>query len=219
MPNPSPSSGSWLDQLRPRLAALNLTAAREVEIIEELSQHLDDRYDELRATGADHAEARRIALEELDDHDTLAREMRALRQARVAPRAVEAPPRLGVVKDIAHDLRYAARMLRKQPGFTLASVLTLALGIGANTAVFSLVNAALLQRLPFADREHLVYVNRGSVGGGLSYPHYAMLVHYTDSFEGVADWGDIPASLNAGDSAELVPGLIVTGNFFDVLGV
>jgi predicted permease len=132
---------------------------------------------------------------------------------------MEAPPRLGVVKDVAQDLRYAVRMLRKQPGFTLAAVLTLALGIGANTAVFSLVNATLLQRLPVADREHLLYIYRGNIGGVVSYPQFAALRDYNRSFEGLAGWGGISASFNAGDSAELVPGVIVTGNFFDVLGV
>ncbi len=219
MPDPSPSSRSWIDQLRPRLAALRLNAAREAEIIDELSQHLDDRYEELRAAGSDEAEARRIAIEELADHDALAREMRALRQAHLPAPVVDAPPRLGGLKDIAHDLRYAARMLRKQPGFTLSAVLTLALGIGANTAVFSLVNATLLQRLPVADREHLFYVYRGSVGGVFSYPQFELLRDNSRSFEALAGWGGITASLNAGDSAELVSGVIVTGNFFDVLGV
>ena len=219
MPDPSPSSRSWIDQLRPRLAALRLSPAREAEIIEELSQHLDDRYEELRAAGSDDAEARRIALEELDDHDALARHMRALRQAHVPPSAVEAPPRLGGLRDVGHDLRYAARMLRKQPGFTLAAVLTLALGIGANTAVFSLVNATLLQRLPVADRAHLFYIYRGNVGGVFSYPQFETVRDYGRSFDGVAGWGGITASLNAGDSAELVSGVIVTGNFFDLLGI
>ncbi len=219
MPDHSASSRSWLDQLRPRLAALQLSAAREAEIIEELSQHLDDRYEELRAAGAEEAAARRIALEELDDDDALARHMRALRQAHVPPPAVEAPARLGALKDIGHDLRYAARMLRKQPGFTLAAVLTLALGIGANTAVFSLVNATLLQRLPVADRAHLFYIYRGNVGGVFSYPQFERLRDYGRSFDGVAGWGGITASLNAGDAAELVSGVIVTGNFFDLLGI
>src|SRR5262245_14857270 len=209
----------WIDQLRPRLAALRLSPARELEIIQELSQHLDDRYEELRAAGSDDSEAQRLALEELDDHDTLARHMRTLRQAHVPSPVVAAPPRLGAVKDIAQDLRYAARLLRKQPGFTLAAVLTLALGIGANTAVFSLVNATLLQRLPVADREHLAYVYRGNVGGVFSYPQYEMLRDHSQSFEGLTGWGGITASLNAGDSAELVFGLIVSGNFFDLLGV
>ena len=109
-------------------------------------------------------------------------------------------------------------MLRKQPGFTIAAVLTLALGIGANTAVFSLVNATLFQRLPVPDRERLVYVNRGT-GGVFSYPQYEALRDHAPSFEALAGWGGITASLHAGDSAELVSGFIVTGNFFDVLGI
>src|SRR6185436_9017906 len=128
-------------------------------------------------------------------------------------------PGRGALGDVLQDLRYGARMLRRQPGFTIAAVLTLALGIGANTAVFSLVNAALLQRLPVADRERLVYVYRGAVGNVFSYPQYAALRDNSRSFEGLAGWGGITASLHAGDSAELVSGVIVTGNFFEVLGV
>ena len=109
--------------------------------------------------------------------------------------------------------------MRKQPGFTTAAVLTLALGIGANAAVFSLVNATLLQRLPVADGERLVYVYRGGVGGVFSYPLYATLRDHSSFFDGFAGWGGITASLHAGDAAELVSGVIVTGNFFDVLGV
>ena len=109
-------------------------------------------------------------------------------------------------------------MLRRQPGFTLAAVLTLALGIGANTAVFSLVNATLFQRLRVGDPASLAYVSRGN-GGVFSYPMYATLRDHNQHFAGLAGWGGISASLNAGDSAELVSGLIVTGNFFDVLDV
>jgi predicted permease len=118
-----------------------------------------------------------------------------------------------------HDLRYAARMLRKQPGFAAAVVLTLALGIGANTAIFSLVNATLLQRLGVADRDRLVYVHRGNVGGVFPYPLYAALRDANDVLEGFAAWGGIEASLNADNETELIYGFIVTGNFFDVLGI
>ena len=134
------------------------------------------------------------------------------------PPLPDAPARGGLVAGLLHDLRYAARMLRKQPGFTIAAVLTLALGIGANTAVFSLVNATLFQRLPVPDRERLVYVNRGP-GGVFSYPQYEALRDHAPSFEALAGWGGITASLHAGESAELVSGFIVTGNFFDVLGI
>jgi predicted permease len=222
MPSPSTGSGQsadWSAHLRPRLSSLRLSPAREQEIADELSQHLDDRYEQLRAEGHHDLDARRLALEELDDHDTLAREMRALGQARTPTPIPPGSTGRGALSDVLQDLRYAARMLRRQPGFTIAAVLTLALGIGANTAVFSLVNATLLQRLPVADREGLVYVYRGAVGNVFSYPQYAALRDHNRSFEGLAGWGGITASLNAGESAELVSGVIVTGNFFDVLGL
>jgi predicted permease len=212
------SSADWVEHLRPRLAPLALTPAREQEIVEELSQHLDDRYYALRADGIADPEARRLALEELRDDDTLARYMRALRQAEVPPPMADGSGSRGLLSDLFQDLRYATRMLRRQPGFTIAVVLTLALGIGANTAVFSLVNATLFQRLRVGDPATLAYVSRGN-GGVFSYPMYATLRDNNQHFAGLAGWGGISASLNTGDSAELVNGLIVTGNFFEVLDV
>ena len=110
-------------------------------------------------------------------------------------------------------------MLRSQPGFTTAAVLTLALGIGANTAIFSLVNATLFQRLPVADRDRLVYVVPRQRRRVLVSAVRDAARRQRSMFDGLAAWGGISASLNAGDSAELVSGVIVTGNFFDVLGV
>ena len=208
----------WTPHLRERLAALQLSPTREAEIVDELSQHLDDRYEQLRSDGHDEAEATRLALVELRDHDALAGAMRPLRQARTPAAIVEGGPRRRVLHDLLQDVRYALRMLRKQPGFTAAVVVTLALGIGANTAVFSLVNATLFRRLPVAEPEQLVYMYRGA-NGVFSYPQLATLREHGTPFAGLAGWGGIIASLHAGESAELVPGLIVTGNFFDVLGV
>jgi predicted permease len=209
----------WTGHLRPRLAVLRLSPTREAEIVEELSQHLDQRYDELRADGATDHEACRLALEELREPDALAHSMRTLRQADVPPPITPGAPRRFLLADLRQDVRYAARMLRKQPGFTAAAVLTLALGIGANTAIFSLVNATLLQRLQVANRDRLVYAHRGNVGGVFSYPLYAALRDGNHALDGFAAWSSITASLNADNMTDLVNGVIVSGNFFDVLGI
>ena len=162
------------------------------------------------------------------------RYMQPLRQAHQPPPVTPGTPGRSLLADLRHDVRYALRLLRKQPGFTITAVLTLALGIGANTAIFSLVNATLLQRLPVANRDRLVYVHRGNVGGVFSYPMYAALRDGNRSLESLAAWGGIGASLNAdpfgklggtpsqsgGDNpTELVTGAIVTGNLFDILGI
>src|SRR5262245_27808917 len=219
MPDQSNSSAPWTTQLRERLASLRLSPAREAEIVEELSQHLDARYEELIATGIGQDEAQRLALEELLEPETLAHLLRPLRQANVPPPITPGVSRSFVVSDLWQDIRYAARVLRKQPGFTAAAVITLALGIGANTAIFSLINATLLQRLPVANRDRLVYVWRGNVFGVSPYPLYASLRDNNRVFDGFAVWGGITASLNADNVTDLVQGVIVTGNLFDILGV
>ena len=209
----------WTEHVRSRLASLRLSPAREAEIVEELSQHLDERFEALRANGTSEDEARRLAIAELLEPDTLAKYMRPLRQAQLSPPITPGAPKGLLFADLWQDVRYAGRMLRKQPGFAAAAVLTLALGIGANTAIFSLVNATLLQHLPVANRDRLVYVHRGNVGGVFSYPMYAALRDGNHVFDGFAAWGGITASLNVDNTTELASGAIVTGNLFDLLGI
>jgi predicted permease len=209
----------WKPHIRSRLASLRLSWSRENEIIEELSQHLEDRWRKLVAGGASEHEATKLALAGFREGDMLARQLAPLRQAH-APEPVTPGASAGrLLGDLWQDLRYAARTLRKQPTFTLAAILTLALGIGANTAIFTVVNATLLQRLPVPDRDRLVYLQREKNGGVFPYPMYTALRDGTQAFEGVAAWSGFVASLNAGDGADRTLGYLVTGNFFDVLGL
>jgi predicted permease len=214
----------WKASLEFRLAGLKFSPAREAEILEELSAHLDDRYRELIRGGHSPAEAERLALAELADDDLLRLRMGRLRQAHASEPVTPGTSRTRFTADVWQDLRYAGRMLARQRGFTAAAVITLALGIGANAAIFSLVNATLLQRLPVRDSPRLLYVFNGSVSSAIgvpvfSYPEYAELRDANDVFDDFAVWGPLLASLNADAATDLVPGVIVTGNFFQTLGV
>lgn len=120
-----------------------------------------------------------------------------------------------------NDLRYALRSLSKQPGFTAVAVLTLALGIGANTAVFSVVYGVLLRALPYPESERLVRLYEGGEGerGTVSPPDFVDWRGQATSFEAmVAFHGDRVTLTGAGEAEEL-PAASVTFGFFTVLGV
>jgi predicted permease len=123
----------------------------------------------------------------------------------------------GFMETLLQDLRYGARMLVKQPGFTLVAVLTLALGIGANTAIFSLLDALLLKTLPVRQSEQLVFVE----GLGFAYPDpvFPELSKKNSSFAGMFSFNSTPMTVSDGNQAERVIGELVSGNFFNVLGV
>ena len=155
----------WKPHIRSRLASLRLSPTRENEIIEELSQHLEDRWRELVAGGASEDEATELALAGFREGNLLARHLAPLRQAHAPEPITPGAPAGRLLGDLWQDLRYAARMLRKQPTFALAAVLTLALGIGANTAIFSLLKSVMKSTLPVRDPQELVILtNPGSSG-------------------------------------------------------
>jgi putative ABC transport system permease protein len=124
---------------------------------------------------------------------------------------------------LLQDLRYGLRMLAKNPGFTAVAVVTLALGIGANTAIFSVVNAALLRPLPYSDPSRLVYVwsaekARGINQSTVSIPDLHDWQQQNHVFDGMAGWWTGTYNLSGGDEPQQVDGWTVSPNFFDVLG-
>jgi putative ABC transport system permease protein len=217
----------WNDDLRQRLVTLRLSPTREAEIIEELSQHLDQRYEELRAAGTSDADARRVATLELDDSEALARHMRQLRQSSVPPPVTPGVPGRGALgRELWQDVRYAARALRKQPGFAVVAILTLALGIGANSAIFALVDATLLRPLPFfGNPDRLVMLSERSptsARGAVSPLNMTDWNERNRTFDVIA--GYVPSvggmvMTGADGLADNVSRQWVTAGFFDALGI
>lgn len=148
----------WTPHVRARLASLRLSATRENEIVEELSQHLDDRYRELIAGGASPDEARHLALEDFQSENVLARQMVSLRQAQVTTPTTLGASTGHALSDLWRDLRYAGRMLRPHPIWTATATLSLAPGIGLNAAMFSVVDWVLLRPLPYPASHELVHI-------------------------------------------------------------
>jgi predicted permease len=123
------------------------------------------------------------------------------------------------METLIQDIRFGFRSLIKHPAFAAIAVVTLALGVGANSTIFSVVNATLMRSLPVSNPEKLVYVFNGNPGSIFSYPDYAEMRDQNRVFDGLIAWGGITASLNSNDQTDLVNGAVVTGNYFQVLGV
>jgi putative ABC transport system permease protein len=125
--------------------------------------------------------------------------------------------------DFFQDIRFALRTLHKNPGFTLVAVLTLALGIGANTAVFSVIDSVILHPLPFAQADRLVWLNGKFALGDLaavSPPDFLDYRASNQSFDGLVALNSDPSPSNlSGDRSQQVLVSIVTGNFFETLGI
>ena len=215
----------WKPEIRMRLRGSRLTPIREAEIVEELSQHLDDRYESLLSNGSSADEAYRTVVLELE---SLANELR--RVERIAPKHPVVPGtplnggRRNVMRDLWQDLRYALRMLAKNPGFTAVAVIALALGIGANTAIFSVVNTVLLRPLPFKDPERLMMVFEDSSAHGYprDTPTAANFIDWRDQnqvFEGMAAIAGASLNLTGAGDPERLVGYRASASLFPVLGV
>jgi predicted permease len=213
----------WKREITERLAALELDPAREAEIVEELSQHLEDRYAESLANGATPEEAFRAALAELNSDELLARELRRVERSAPQDSAVlGANWRGNMFGGLWQDLRFATRMLLKNPGFTVVAALTLALGIGANTAIFTLMDAVLLKRLPVKQPEQLIepMMVSGKAYNSFSWQAFQHWRQRNQSLSGmIASSNSRFYCVIEGAAPERVAGQYVTGDFFSVLGV
>jgi putative ABC transport system permease protein len=214
----------WKAEIRRQLGDLKLAPMREAEIVEEFSQHLDNCYAALLAEGATTAEAYLQTLAELTEGERLARELRRVeRQITQEPIVLGNNWRTTMIADLWQDLRYGARMLRKNPGFTLIAVVTLALGIGANTAIFSIVNAVLLRPFPYQAPERLVSVQeRYSAPRGItvSYPNFVDWRAQNTAFEAIsAVRGNESFNFTGLGEPERLQGRLVSAEFFATLGI
>ena len=214
----------WGQQVRIRLSSLRLSPTREAEIVDELSQHLDDRYRELLAGGASSEEATRLALAEFRSGNVLAQRMASLRQAKVPAPITPGATTGHLLSDLWQDLRYAARVFRKQPAFVATAVLTLALGIGATTAIFSVVNGVLIKPLPFAESDRLIALVHQAPGVNQYEMAASPAIYFTyrdnnQTFESVALWYSNTASVTGAGQPEEVHRLQSTHELLPLLRV
>jgi putative ABC transport system permease protein len=216
----------WKAETRERLANLQLTPTREAALIEELAQYLEDCYAESLSSGATEAEAHRQTLAELHGSELLAHVLRrAERQVAPEPIVLGTNRRTNMISDLWQDLRYGAQMLLKRPGFTAVAVVTLALGVGANTAIFSIVNAVLLRPLPFAEPAALMWFG-GWMGNdkaqGITPADFLDYREQCQSFTHIAASVSDGIAMNlsgGGGEPERLKGGYVTANYLDAFGV
>jgi putative ABC transport system permease protein len=213
-------------EIRAHVAGLNLSPEREVEIVEELSQHLQEQYEEAISRGDSEEEAKSAVLESLAVPDSLADELKRVeRPVRREPPGFGAENRRNRFAGVADDLRFGLRMLAKNPGFAVIAILTLAIGIGASTAMLSVVQDVLMRPLPYghAGRLYAIYSSSGSTGQtriaasgpdfldyreqNRSFAHIAeYLPHFTFTWTGDGE----PALVNCAAASE---------DFFATLGI
>jgi hypothetical protein len=195
-----------LDSLRFRLATLFRRSWMNAELEEELRSHIQHRADDLERSGQSRAESERRARIEFGG------QVRYQEESREAAGGT-------LIESLWQDVRFAARMLRKSPSFTVVAVVTLALSIGANAVVFSILNALLLRPLNLPGEERLYQIEGSDHNPPQSYPNYLDLRDRNSTFEGLGAGSAAQAGLDTGDSAYPVWVAEMTGNGLDGLGL
>ena len=216
----------WRKEIERRLADRRLDPAAESAIVDEWLNHVEDRYSDLVAGGASDDEARLTILKELDGANLAPLPARRVPKSDPIPAGANSSG--NILADLWKDLRYGMRTLLKSPGFTAVVVLTLALGIGANTTVFTVINTLLLNPLPVTKPAELVSVStvdsrRSPRAGrvlGISYANFEDLRQKNQVFTELAAYTPIVAlTWSNGAAGERVFAELVTANYFDTLGL
>ncbi len=201
----------WAKQFLARIRSLFHRDRLDRDLDDELAFHLAQRTEKNHDAGMEAAEARYAAHRQLGNATSLKEDTRSLRT-------------LPSVENFAHDLRYGSRTLIKTPLFALIAIATLALGIGASTAIFSIVNSVLLRPLPFAQPERLVQVweTNLKMGADRNVVNPMNFLDWTEqnrSFAGMAAVVDTSTKLGFGQEPLQVPAILVSPQFFSVLGI
>ena len=217
----------WNSIVRQRIASLRLEAGAESDLADEFAQHLEDRYVELRTGGASEEEARRQVMSELDDmHPVRAELERSQRMPKNDTVPAGDASAGSFFEDLWRDLRYTGRTMRKNPLFVLCVVLTLALGIGANTTVFTLINTLFLNPLPVPNSSELAALaeTKSTAKSSAILPvSYANLKDYQARnavFRSLTGYtAPRTVTLQSGGASQRMFSELVTGNYFSTLGI
>ena len=210
----------WKREIESRLDQSGTDPASQYDLVQELAQHLEDRYQDLIAGGSAESAARASVLAELHD-------MQQVRRAHTRPSALPpgAPPG-SVLSDLARDVRYGWRVIRKTPILTFFAIASLSLGIGANSTVFTIINTLLLHPLPVREPSRLVTVyetdvsQRGRNHLPVSYANFEDYADQQRCFQGMAAFTPpLVLTIQRSAGSERVFGEFVTAQYFTSLGL
>lgn len=201
----------WIYKLPLRLRSLFSKQRVENELNDELRFHVEKMIEDNLAKGMSADEARYAALREFGGIEHMKEECRDSWGVRI-------------INEFAQDFHYGLRQLRRNPGFTAIAIVTLALGIGANTAIFSLVNAVLLRTLPVSKPDELMQVQYrdprwSGQGGSFTNPLWEQVRDRQDVFSGAFAWSENTFDLAGGGAVHMVRGIWISGGFFSALGL
>lgn len=196
----------WLYTIPLRLRSLFRRAQTDQGLDDELRDHLELKVEEYVATGMRQSEALRRARFDLDGFEQTKEKCRDERRVRW-------------IEDLIQDLQYGVRMLGKSPGFTAVVILTLTLGIGANTALFTVVNSILLNPLAYPHPDELTAIAQLETGGGATYPNFLDWRKENRSFSQMGAYAEHDFNLTSGGEAEKLRGQMISADFFPMLGV